>query len=100
MDNTFTKYEIIGKAKLYQIDCMELLSQYPDKHFDLAIVDPPYGIGVSGINIIPNRNDKPVYYSGWDKKAPDAVYFEELIRVSKEQIIWGGELLFESSWIL
>jgi site-specific DNA-methyltransferase (adenine-specific) len=71
------------------MDCMELMKEYPDKHFDLAIVDPPYGINiakekprVSGRwNYIPKQ---------WDSAIPDKRYFEELERVSKERVIWGG----------
>ncbi len=71
-------------------DCMELMRRYPDKHFDLAIVDPPYGIG-----------EKKLTQGGsWAKKwakdgalwdiAPTKEYFEQLFRVSNNQIIWGG----------
>jgi site-specific DNA-methyltransferase (adenine-specific) len=78
-------------------DNMELMKRYKDNHFDLAIVDPPYGIGVDGdINIRkPDRKstwDKKEKYTQkkWDKEPPNNKYFEELKRVSKNQIIWGG----------
>lgn len=69
----------------YNMDCMEGMKQFPDKYFELAIVDPPYGIGYE---------DGGQYYTGikgkkWDKP-PDDTYFKELFRVSKNQIIWGG----------
>jgi site-specific DNA-methyltransferase (adenine-specific) len=74
---------------------MELMAEYPDKYFDLAIVDPPYGIKRDGSkNSIP-QNGKSIgrkahAFKGWDDKIPDKQYFTELFRVSKNQIIWGG----------
>lgn len=66
-------------------DCMAGMARYPDKHFELAIVDPPYGIGISN-NPVRQQHEK----KQWDNKVPDIEYFEELNRVSKHQIIWGG----------
>jgi site-specific DNA-methyltransferase (adenine-specific) len=82
------------------IDCMELMAQYPDKHFDLAIVDPPYGIGLNGRNVIKNRSDEANEKimgrtHEWDKAPPPPEYFLELRRVSKEQIIWGGNYFLD-----
>jgi site-specific DNA-methyltransferase (adenine-specific) len=90
-------------------DNMQLMSRYPDKYFDLAIVDPPYGIDVTNqsqgkgggvaIKIEYKKTD-------WDKYAPNEEYFKELIRVSKNQIIWGANhfisrIPFDSScWIV
>jgi len=75
-------------------DNMALMARYPDKHFDLAIVDPPYGIGRSGQIEIFTKNPKykRKYFKdkGWDKKTPESSYFNELFRVSKNQIIWGA----------
>ena len=72
-------------------DCMVGMARYPDKYFDLAIVDPPYGINLIGANVIKNKSDSnTVFNTEWDKSIPDKAYFEELTRVSKEQIIWGG----------
>jgi len=68
-----------------QEDCMIGMARYPDKHFDLAIVDPPYGIGISS-NPVRQAHAK----KKWDKNIPPNEYFEELFRVSKDQIIWGG----------
>ena len=62
---------------------MELMARYEDNHFDLAIVDPPYGIGFD--NKIREKRKK-----NWDNEIPKDEYFEELKRVSKNQIIWGG----------
>ncbi len=66
-------------------DCMVGMAKYPDKHFDLAIVDPPYGIGISSNPVRQAHTKKQ-----WDSNVPDLIYFEELKRVSKNQIIWGG----------
>lgn len=71
---------------------MELMAQYPDKHFDLAIVDPPYGINVN-VNMGRRKGDKSSDYhkfAGGDACAPDVKYFDELRRVSKNQIVWGA----------
>jgi len=72
-------------VELFNMDCMELMAKYPDKHFDLAIVDPPYGIGISS-NPVRQMHDK----KEWDNAIPNEDYFKELMRVSKNQIIWGG----------
>jgi len=76
-------------------DCMEGMRQYPDKYFELAIVDPPYGINLSkGISIKGEGNTTDYKkVENWDKTIPNKAYFDELFRVSKNQIIWGGELL-------
>lgn len=76
--------------KLLNVDCMEYMATCKDKEFDLAIVDPEYGINASikssyHANALTNYIPKK-----WDKKIPDKNYFEELFRVSKNQIIWGG----------
>ena len=85
---------IIGKATLYNMDCMELLKTTPDKFYDLAIVDPPYGIGENGDRnksrgkLATSQNYKA--FAGNDLYAPDIEYFEQLQRISKNQIIWGA----------
>lgn len=71
--------------KIYNMDCMEAMKQIPDKYFDLCIVDPPYGIGISD-NPVRQMHKK----KSWDKSIPDKLYFKELFRVSQNQIIWGG----------
>lgn len=80
-------------------DCMELMSQFPNKHFDLAIVDPPYGIGEDGRkNHTRSVIAKAKNYSKnarYDNSPPDFRYFQELFRVSKNQIIWGGNYYIE-----
>jgi len=76
-------------------DCMELMADTPDKYYDLAIVDPPYGIlSKSG-----DRLDKyGTKHKKWDDSIPTDDYFKELFRVSKNQIIWGGNY-FPYLWI-
>ena len=71
---------------------MELMARYPDKYFDLAIVDPPYGIGRDGSLKTTSKHGgrKAHSFKGWDKKTPDEKYFQELFRVSKNQIVWGA----------
>lgn len=71
-------------------DNMELMKRYPDKYFDLAIVDPPYGIGAE--NHAGNKKNgwKQWDKKNWDNSIPNKEYFNELKRVSKNQIIWGG----------
>ena len=69
---------------------MELMARYKDNHFDLAIVDPPYGIGVTKNKRLNNISNKD-----WDNEIPKKEYFEELKRVSKNQIIWGGNYFIE-----
>ncbi|NCC04788.1 MAG: site-specific DNA-methyltransferase [Proteobacteria bacterium] len=94
----------------YLGDCMDAMREFPDKFFDLAIVDPPYGIGEDGSKnhtrgklAIP-KNYKA--FAGNDEKCPDKEYFDELFRISKNQIIWGAnhfisKIPFDSScWIV
>lgn len=84
----------------YNMDCMEGMKQFPDGFFDLAIVDPPYGIGVMTMNYTKSGAVRTHGYaaakrrdyrkqSEWDVK-PDQAYFDELFRVAKRKIIWGG----------
>jgi site-specific DNA-methyltransferase (adenine-specific) len=80
-------------------DNMLLMSRYPDKYFDLAIVDPPYGINMDGqkksINKNPKHNRKEHTQKNWDNAIPTKEYFNELKRVSKNQIIWGANYFTE-----
>lgn len=75
------------------MDCMQGMKEFPDGFFDLAIVDPPYGIGIDGqklsINKNPKHNRKAHTKKDWDTAPPEA-YFRELERVSVRQVIWGG----------
>ena len=79
-------------------DNMELMARYPDKYFDLAIVDPPYGIGESdGRNRTRKKHNNVVKHikKDWDSETPSAKYWEELVRVSKNQIVWGANYFTE-----
>lgn len=92
--------EKMYNINLYQGDCMELMKQYPDKYFDLAIVDPPYGIGIDGqkecVCKNPKHNRKQHEQKEWDKNTPPREYFVELERVSKNQIIWGANYFVDN----
>lgn len=84
------KFDVLGKIRLYHGDCMDVLRASADNEYDLAIVDPPYGIDINmnmGLKkgIRKRHKDKK-----WDSAIPDKEYFDELFRVSKNQIIWGG----------
>lgn len=70
----------------YNMDCMDGMKYFPDKYFDLAIVDPPYGINIEKSGRLRKYNTKNI----WDNRVPTEDYFNELFRVSKNQIIWGG----------
>ena len=80
------------RLNLRLMDCMDLMRGYPDKHFELAIVDPPYGIGEDGGKFRGRKGEghRVLPKKGWDKKPPSPEYFDELRRVSSNQIIWGG----------
>lgn len=87
------KAEQLGNIKLYNGDCMEVMKTFMDKQFNLAIVDPPYGINFANTHtgngwIVRESKD-------WDKEIPSAEYFAELRRVSKNQIIWGANYMTE-----
>jgi len=73
-------------------DCMDYMKELKDNAFDLAIVDPPYGIGRDGSLKSTSKHGgrKKHDFKGWDNSIPDEVYFNELFRVSKNQIIWGA----------
>lgn len=85
-------------SEVYNEDCMIGMSRYPDKFFDLAIVDPPYGIRESAHRAQSRTKlAKTRCYnaSTWDNSIPPKEYFIELFRVSKNQIIWGGNYFIE-----
>lgn len=91
-------------SALYNLDCAEGMKHFPSNYFDLAIVDPEYGIDAANMTMGRGKNKK---YSkkDWDKKPPDKKYFDELFRVSKNQIIWGGnyftdKLYVSRGWII
>lgn len=100
----------IDKFTFFNADNMEIMKQYPDKYFDLCIVDPPYGIGEDGSKnhtrgkLATSKNYKA--FAGNDLKAPEVEYFLELLRVSKNQIVFGANHFIEkmpinsSCWIV
>ena len=77
--------------ELLHCDCMEYMATVPDKYFDLAIVDPEFGIGIGKSPRL--VTDKGLKAKDWDNKPIDMKYFDEVFRTSKQQIIWGGQLL-------
>ena len=79
----------------FNMDCVEGMKQIPDKYFDLAIVDPPYGIGAGKMTMGSGKH-KFSKSKNWDSEIPRHDYFEELERVSKNQIIWGGNYFTEA----
>jgi len=100
-------------SEVKNMDCMEYMAGFPDKYFELAIVDPPYGIGFDGEtdSMVTNNasgkwnnaRGKGYKRKEWDKNKPNSDYFDELFRVSKNQIIWGGnyyELPISGGWIV
>jgi len=93
--------ELIGKITC--ADCLDILKQLPDKCVDLVLTDPPYGIDYGGQlaknfttqqkgEVNPKNGYKNYGVNEWDKERPSQEIFNELLRVSKNQIIWGGEL--------
>jgi site-specific DNA-methyltransferase (adenine-specific) len=84
------------KIRLFNCDCMAFMADIPNNYYELAIVDPPYGIGFAGFDkhygggkaVAKTTIHKP--FAGGDKSSPDVDYFVELMRVSKNQIIWGA----------
>lgn len=83
--------KVTDKITITNEDNMQLMARYPDNYFELAIVDPPYGIDI-------NSSGRLGHYGGkgkkWDSHIPEEKYFEELFRVSVNQIIWGGNYFY------
>ena len=86
---------ITDKIQLYNCDNMELMAKYPDNYFELAIVDPPYGIGAENHAGKKENGWKQWNKKNWDNEIPNEDYFNELKRVSKNQIVWGGNYMTE-----
>jgi site-specific DNA-methyltransferase (adenine-specific) len=84
--------ELTDKIQITNEDNMLLMARYPDNYFDLAIVDPPYGISMDGAKKTSGSHGgrKAHKFKGWDSSIPEKEYFDELFRVSKNQIIWGA----------
>ena len=79
---------------LRQADCMDLMKEYGENHFDLAIVDPPYGIniGANKSGLGRRKGDKKAEYKigDWDKECPSKFYFQQVLKVAKNSVIWGA----------
>ena len=82
-------------SETYMMDCIAGMKEYPDKWFDLAVVDPPYGIDYAKRKE-KNKKSKIKYtLKDWDSKRPTKEYFNELFRISQNQIIWGGNYFLD-----
>jgi site-specific DNA-methyltransferase (adenine-specific) len=100
--------KVTDKITITNEDNMLLMARYSDNYFDLAIVDPPYGINMgSGHKGSNKRGDKDKHktFAGNDTSIPNKEYFDELFRISKNQIIWGGNYMTKflepkSSWLI
>jgi site-specific DNA-methyltransferase (adenine-specific) len=94
------------KTRVFNSDCMLGMAETPDKYYELAIVDVNYGIGVNKMQLGNGHRKVHRGSSDWDSTSPEPVYFAELMRVSKNQIIWGAnhfisKIPFDSScWIV
>ena len=87
--------KVTDKITITKEDNMELMARYPDNYFELAIVDPPYGIGAENHAGKKENRWKQWDKKNWDNKIPNQKYFEQLKRVSKNQIVWGGNYMTE-----
>jgi site-specific DNA-methyltransferase (adenine-specific) len=89
--------KLTDKLTITNEDNMELMARYPDNYFDLAIVDPPYGIGADKAQNAGGEKwgYKEYKKTDWDSSIPSEEYFKELFRVSKNQIVWGGNYMTE-----
>jgi site-specific DNA-methyltransferase (adenine-specific) len=96
------------RIRFFNVDCVKFMAEVPDKYYDLAIVDPPYGIGASsdarfGGSYVVNMGGakrkvaaKKYIHKNWDFKKPTFEYWKEIKRVSKNQIVWGGNYFVEN----
>ena len=94
--------QLTDKIQITNEDNMALMARYPDGYFDLAIVDPPYGIDAGKMTMGSGKHN---FTKGkdWDSSIPCPIYFNELFRVSKNQIIWGGNyftLPLNNNWVI
>jgi site-specific DNA-methyltransferase (adenine-specific) len=98
----YCKADVSGSpsSELFNMDCIAGMKHYPDKYFDLAIVDPPYGLGSKLAHAGNGKNAQSKFtddfkLKNWDNQIPPYEYFIELFRVSKNQIIWGGNYFLD-----
>ena len=101
-ENPALRIGSVGRSALstvYLMDCIEGMKQFPDKIFDLAVVDPPYGINISSAggyyHVKGKGQANPHTKKDWDSGIPTAEYWEQLFRVSKNQVVWGGNYMTE-----
>jgi site-specific DNA-methyltransferase (adenine-specific) len=87
--------KVTDKITVTNEDNMALMARYPDNYFELAIVDPPYGIGAENHGGKKENGWKQWDKKNWDNEIPNQKYFNELKRVSKNQIVWGGNYMTE-----
>jgi len=102
ISRNYFKGDSMKLNRIINADCMEIMKDIPDKYFELAIVDPPYGIGESAKkreNTISEKWSNPYKKTHnvktWDYEKPDKKYFNELFRISKNQIVFGGNYFVE-----
>lgn len=91
-------HSVFGNITFYNADNLEIMRDFKDKEFDLAIVDPPYGIGAGSVNFqsgTRKRLSKFHKINDWDNAIPLEEYWKELFRISKNQIVWGGNYMTE-----
>lgn len=113
MEKEIQEFDMLEKMnKIHNIDCLEFMKQVPDDYFDLVLTDPPYGIKIGKMSYTNNvnggvakRNDYSKHDKDWDKQTPSIEIFKEILRVSKHQIIFGGNYFADileptSSWLI
>jgi len=83
-----------SKIELHNVDCLPFMKQCEDKQFNLAIVDPPYGIDITNAGWV-KFNKNIATNDRWDEVIPNKEYFDELKRISKNQIVWGGNYFLD-----
>lgn len=99
-NKTYSDCENIGIITVHNADCIEIMARYSDKYFDLAVIDTPYGIKESGATnktrskIAKSKDCKP--FVGDDLLPPDRQFFQELKRISKNQVIFGANHFIEN----
>ena len=94
--NPLLQQALVSGSAVFNMDCIEFMKQVPDKFFHLAIVDPPYGIGAGSVNFQSGTRKRPSKFhkqNDWDTSIPAPEYWEQLFRVSKNQIVWGGNYM-------
>lgn len=103
--------KLTDKIEVFNADCMKVMAKYPDKYFDLAVVDPVFGEQVTQGGYMSNSSsvlakNKQYHNSLWNQSKTNKGYFSELFRVSKNQVVWGGNYFSEeisknsSCWIV